>query len=134
MSLETICLIFNLNWDYFANEFRKMKTILHSSEGALHGQPVERGTENIPIIPAAVKIVLQTGSLPKRLFFPISGDRFVGLQHPESRFERCHSQQTTGKPPRELAQEIIDRLPRSRQVEKTEIAGPGFINFFLTMK
>ena len=37
-----------------------------------------------------------------------------------------------GKPPRELAQEIIDRLPRSRQVEKTEIAGPGFINFFLT--
>lgn len=36
-----------------------------------------------------------------------------------------------GKPPRELAQNIINRLPRSRQVEKTEIAGPGFINFFL---
>ncbi|KAA9131004.1 arginine--tRNA ligase [Marinihelvus fidelis] len=36
-----------------------------------------------------------------------------------------------GKPPRELAQAIIDRLPRSRQVERTEIAGPGFVNFFL---
>ncbi len=36
-----------------------------------------------------------------------------------------------GMPPRELAQAIIDRLPRSRQLERTEIAGPGFINFFL---
>ena len=36
-----------------------------------------------------------------------------------------------GKAPRDLAQDIINRMPRSRQVEKTEIAGPGFINFFL---
>ena len=36
-----------------------------------------------------------------------------------------------GVPPRELARAIIDRLPRSRQLEKTEIAGPGFINFFI---
>ena len=34
-------------------------------------------------------------------------------------------------PPRDLAQAIIDRLPRSRQVERVEIAGPGFINFFM---
>jgi arginyl-tRNA synthetase len=33
--------------------------------------------------------------------------------------------------PRELAQLIIDRIPRSRQVDHMEIAGPGFINFFL---
>ncbi len=36
-----------------------------------------------------------------------------------------------GMPPRQLAQEIIDRIPRSRQVDYMEIAGPGFINFFL---
>ncbi len=36
-----------------------------------------------------------------------------------------------GMPPRELAQAIIDRLPRSMQLARTEIAGPGFINFFL---
>jgi arginyl-tRNA synthetase len=36
-----------------------------------------------------------------------------------------------GMPPRELAQAIIDHIPGSRQVEKMEIAGPGFINFFL---
>lgn len=35
------------------------------------------------------------------------------------------------KPPQELAQAIIDRLPKSRQLKQTEIAGPGFINFFM---
>ena len=33
--------------------------------------------------------------------------------------------------PRELAQAIIDALPKSEHVAKVEIAGPGFINFFL---
>lgn len=33
--------------------------------------------------------------------------------------------------PRELAQKIVDALPESEQVVKTEIAGPGFINFYL---
>jgi arginyl-tRNA synthetase len=35
------------------------------------------------------------------------------------------------KPPRDLAQAIIDRLPKSRQLKKAEVAGPGFINFFM---
>lgn len=34
-----------------------------------------------------------------------------------------------GMPPRELAQLVIDKLPNSRQVDRAEIAGPGFINF-----
>ncbi len=37
-----------------------------------------------------------------------------------------------GAPPRDLAAKICEALPDSPQVEKTEIAGPGFINFFLT--
>ena len=36
-----------------------------------------------------------------------------------------------GMPPRELAQLIIDRMPRSRQLNHAEIAGPGFINFYM---
>jgi arginyl-tRNA synthetase len=36
-----------------------------------------------------------------------------------------------GMPPRELAQLIINKMPRSRQVERSEIAGPGFINFYM---
>ncbi|MDX1513047.1 MAG: arginine--tRNA ligase [Gammaproteobacteria bacterium] len=35
------------------------------------------------------------------------------------------------KKPREIAQRIVDHLPDSAAVEKVEIAGPGFINFFL---
>ncbi len=34
--------------------------------------------------------------------------------------------------PRELAQAILDTLPESRLVEKAEVAGPGFINFFVS--
>lgn len=37
-----------------------------------------------------------------------------------------------GMKPRELAQEIVARLPASTLVEAVEIAGPGFINFTLT--
>lgn len=36
-----------------------------------------------------------------------------------------------GMPPRDLAQLIIDKLPNSRQVDRAEIAGPGFINFHM---
>ena len=36
-----------------------------------------------------------------------------------------------GLPPRDLAQKIIARLPPNELIDKTEIAGPGFINFFL---
>lgn len=36
-----------------------------------------------------------------------------------------------GKSPRILAQEIIDALPENNIIEKTDIAGPGFINFFV---
>lgn len=34
--------------------------------------------------------------------------------------------------PRSLAQEIVTRLPRSELVERVEIAGPGFLNFYLS--
>ena len=34
--------------------------------------------------------------------------------------------------PRDLAQQIVDRLPASKIISKVELAGPGFINFFLT--
>ncbi|MDI9246736.1 arginine--tRNA ligase [Marinobacter sp. CHS3-4] len=36
-----------------------------------------------------------------------------------------------GCPPRQLAEDLIKRLPESGAVDKVEIAGPGFINFFM---
>jgi arginyl-tRNA synthetase len=37
-----------------------------------------------------------------------------------------------GRPPREVAQAIVDALPPASFVERVEIAGPGFINVFVT--
>lgn len=37
-----------------------------------------------------------------------------------------------GKNPRELAQLLIETLPASEHIDKVEIAGPGFINFFVS--
>ncbi|TAN06741.1 MAG: arginine--tRNA ligase [Rhodanobacteraceae bacterium] len=36
-----------------------------------------------------------------------------------------------GKKPREIAEAIVAALPKNHLVERVEIAGPGFINFFL---
>ena len=36
-----------------------------------------------------------------------------------------------GRNPRELAQAIASSLPKSQHLERTEIAGPGFINFHI---
>jgi arginyl-tRNA synthetase len=36
-----------------------------------------------------------------------------------------------GKPPRAVAESLVRLLPASRRVAKVELAGPGFINFFL---
>ncbi|MGH8619701.1 MAG: arginine--tRNA ligase [Burkholderiales bacterium] len=38
---------------------------------------------------------------------------------------------TLKRPPRELAQAIIAALPASAEIERAEIAGPGFINLFV---
>jgi arginyl-tRNA synthetase len=35
-----------------------------------------------------------------------------------------------GRKPRDLAEMIAERLPASKRVDKVEIAGPGFLNFF----
>lgn len=38
---------------------------------------------------------------------------------------------TVGMAPRDIAQIIIDNFPENSDVEKMEIAGPGFINLYL---
>lgn len=41
---------------------------------------------------------------------------------------------TTQKPPRQIAERIIQVIQPSPHLQKVEIAGPGFINFFLSLK
>ncbi|GAB4287877.1 MAG: arginine--tRNA ligase [Methylophaga sp.] len=70
----------------------------------------------------------------------------LDIDLPEIRIERtkdkkhgdyaCNIAMMLAKPakmnPRQIATEIVDTLPVSDIVSKVEIAGPGFINFFLT--
>ena len=39
-----------------------------------------------------------------------------------------------GENPKELAKKIIDSITKEDWIEKIELAGPGFINFFLSKK
>ena len=67
-------------------------------------------------------------------------DQEFALEIDRTRDERhgdfaCNVALTLARParmkPRDIAQDIIARLPASTLVDKVEIAGPGFINFFL---
>ena len=64
----------------------------------------------------------------------------IVLEHPK---EKAHGDYATNiamqlariakKPPRQIAEEIAARIDRdSAHIQKIEVAGPGFINFFLT--
>lgn len=63
----------------------------------------------------------------------------VHLEHP---IELDHGDYSTNvamvlgkklnKNPKELAEEIISKLSNEKYIEKVEVAGPGFINFYLT--
>ncbi|MDO8620462.1 MAG: arginine--tRNA ligase, partial [bacterium] len=72
-------------------------------------------------------------------------NRVVDLEHPA---ELSHGDYSTNvalayskelkMKPRELAEKIVEKLealsPKLEEIEKIEIAGPGFINFHLTKK
>ncbi len=76
----------------------------------------------------------------------ISDDMLPAIDQPEISIERtrqkehgdysCNIAMVLAKharcAPRDLAQKIVDRLPASKIISKVELAGPGFINFFLT--
>ncbi|HET9818204.1 MAG TPA: arginine--tRNA ligase [Rhodanobacteraceae bacterium] len=73
-------------------------------------------------------------------------DGVLEVQFPDFVIERTRSREhgdfacnaalllakTTGRKPREIAARIVDALPGSDLVERAEVAGPGFINFFLS--
>jgi arginyl-tRNA synthetase len=72
------------------------------------------------------------GVLPGDAEFKVQLERTRSPEHGEfaSNVAMVLTKQA-GMPPRQLAEAIIARVPRSRQVERMEIAGPGFINIFL---
>ncbi|MGL4468243.1 MAG: arginine--tRNA ligase, partial [Plesiomonas shigelloides] len=74
----------------------------------------------------------QQGILPEDFEARIQVDRTKDKSHGDLATNLAMMlTKAAGKNPRELAQLIIDNLPASAYVAKVEIAGPGFINFFI---
>lgn len=84
------------------------------------------------LIHAALKALQENGELPE----------IPSYVHVDGTKDKQHGDYATNialimaksvqKKPRDIAESIMKALPPSRYVSKMEVAGPGFINFFLT--
>jgi len=89
--------------------------------------------ENIQqLLEQTVAILKQQGILPADATPRIQIDRTKDKSHGDFATNLAlMTAKPAGKNPRELAQLISQHLPQSAFIAKTEIAGPGFINFFV---
>lgn len=87
----------------------------------------------IELIAAAVNALKAAGTLPADLTPSIQIERARDKSHGDF---ACNIAMTLAKAarckPRDLAESIVTALPRSDLITKTEIAGPGFINFTMS--
>ena len=85
------------------------------------------------LVSDSLKALIADGSLPEFELPIINIERTRQKDHGDF---SCNAAMVLAKharcAPRVLAQLIVDRLPASSIVAKVELAGPGFINFFLT--
>ena len=85
------------------------------------------------LIEQAVADLISKGALPEDLQPRIQIDNTKDKTHGEFASNIAMMlAKPARKSPRELASLVVDSLPASPWVEKVEIAGPGFINFYLT--
>jgi arginyl-tRNA synthetase len=85
------------------------------------------------LIQQALDSLVEQGQLPADIQPRVQIDRTRDKSHGDLASNIALTlAKAAGVPPRELAQSICDALPGSELVSRTEIAGPGFINFFLS--
>ena len=86
------------------------------------------------LVESSIRTLVDQGEVPPEVAqqsFPIEYPRREGHGDFATSAALAMAKQS-GKRPRDLALLIQENLPDSPILEKTEIAGPGFINFFLT--
>lgn len=84
------------------------------------------------LISTALNTLIDNSSLPGDIEPRIQIDRSKDKSHGDLASNIAMTlAKAAKKPPRDIARLIIDALPASPQLAKAEIAGPGFINFFL---
>ena len=85
------------------------------------------------LLQQAIQSLQTAGALPAEAMPAIQLERTRDKSHGDF---ACNIAMLLAKParlkPRDIAEKIVSILPDSRLVAKVEIAGPGFINFFLT--
>ena len=85
----------------------------------------------ISLLEGAVDALKHQGVLPNDLTPTIKVDPTKDKAHGESATNLALMlAKPSGMKPRELADTLVAALPASDAIQKTEIAGPGFINFF----
>ncbi len=85
------------------------------------------------LVKESLNALIKSGDLPDNISPEIQIERARSKEHGDfacnialalAKVAKCN--------PRDLAQRIVQHLPTSNLIEKTEIAGPGFINFWMT--
>ncbi len=86
----------------------------------------------IPLLQQGVNTLKQAGVLPEDLQTPIRLDHSKNPAHGDLATNLALMlAKPAGMNPRELAERLLQALPENDLIAKTEVAGPGFINFFL---
>ena len=85
------------------------------------------------LVQQTISQLSDTGVLPAELKYAINIDASKDKTHGDfaSNIALVLSKQAS-MPPRKLAELIVETLPKNESIEKVEIAGPGFINFFVS--
>jgi arginyl-tRNA synthetase len=84
------------------------------------------------LIEASLNALQGKGELPDDLSYRIQVDRARDSKHGDYASNIAMMlAKPTQKPPRELAEMIVANLPESEHIDRVNIAGPGFINFFV---
>jgi len=84
------------------------------------------------LLAETLKTLQKQGDLPADLDSEVHVERARDTKHGDFASNLAMTlAKPAGRNPREIAQMICDALPENKLVEKVEIAGPGFINFFI---
>ncbi len=85
------------------------------------------------LIDSALKNLIENGTLPEDIQPKIMVENTRDKTHGDYASNIAMTLAKVAKSnPRQLAEKIVEALPQSENLKRTEIAGPGFINFFIS--
>ena len=84
------------------------------------------------LVRAAIAAAQEDGSLPEFELQDLGFERPADTEHGDwSSTLALRSAKLARRSPREIAQQVVAHLPSDASVDHVEVAGPGFVNFFL---